>query len=248
MPLAWTWSAIARTSSGRVAGAELGGLGDGDGQRLGAVLVAPAPGLPVDQLGGQLAVGGGDLQQLDAADPLRRAVFVHVDVRRRRADHGAPAGEQGLQRQHVGAGAVEDREAFDAGAEVPFHEHLQPGGVVVFAVGDLVALVGCGQGRQDFRVDARVVVGGEAPDGGVVEPGRGGGRGSFNCGCHRFGHAFSLGSCPRSTAKEQPLAVQFRRGGGEKSDGGGGQVRNVGKAGEAAAGRLRAHVRRPQGP
>ena len=79
------------------------------------------------------------------------------------------------------------------GAEVRLHEHLQPGGVVVFAVGDLVPAVGCRQGRQDFRVDARVVVGGEAPDGGVVEPGRGGGRGSFYCGCHRFVHAFSLG-------------------------------------------------------
>ena len=41
----------------RVAGAQFGGLGDGDGQRLGAVLVAPAPGFPVNQLGGQLAVG-----------------------------------------------------------------------------------------------------------------------------------------------------------------------------------------------
>ena len=88
--------------------------------------------------------------------PIRsgRAVLVHVDVRRRRADHCAPAGEQGLEGEHVGSGSVEDREAFDACAEVPFHENLQPCGVIVFAVGDLVPLVGCCQGRQDFGVDA----------------------------------------------------------------------------------------------
>ena len=42
----------------RVGGAEFGGLGDRDGQRLRPVLVAPAVGLPVDQLGGELAVRG----------------------------------------------------------------------------------------------------------------------------------------------------------------------------------------------
>ena len=39
-----------------VHGAELGGLRDAHRQRLRAVLVAPAPRLPVDQLRGELAV------------------------------------------------------------------------------------------------------------------------------------------------------------------------------------------------
>ncbi len=56
------------------------------------------------------------------------------------------------------------------GAEVLFHHILQPCRVVVLAVGDLVAVVGRGEGREDLGVDAGVVVGGETADGGVVEP------------------------------------------------------------------------------
>ena len=114
MPLAWTWSAMAAHFLRGVAGAQFGGLGDGDGQRLCAVLVAPAPCLLVDQFRSQLSVRGGDLQELDAADAFRRTVFVHVDVGGGGADDGTPAGQQRLQREDVGSGAVEDREAFDA--------------------------------------------------------------------------------------------------------------------------------------
>ena len=50
------------------------------------------------------------------------------------------------------------------------HEHLlQPRGVDVLAVRDLVAAVGGGDRGEHLGVDAGVVVGGEAADGGVVE-------------------------------------------------------------------------------
>jgi hypothetical protein len=78
----------------RVEGAQLGGLRDGHGQRLCAVLIAPAPGFLVDQFGRELAVRSGDLQQLHAADPLRCAVFVHIDVGCGGADDGTPARQQ----------------------------------------------------------------------------------------------------------------------------------------------------------
>ena len=80
MPLAWTCVGDRAHLFRGVARAQFRGLGDGDGQRLGAVLVTPAPGLTVDEFRGQFAVRRGNLQQLDAADPLRRAVLVHVDV------------------------------------------------------------------------------------------------------------------------------------------------------------------------
>ena len=89
---AWAWSQIARDLVGRVAGAELGGLGDRDDLRLRAVLVAAAPGLPVDQLGGELAVRGGHGEQLEPADPLRRAALVDVDVRASRRRSPRPSG------------------------------------------------------------------------------------------------------------------------------------------------------------
>ena len=76
---------------GRVAGAQLGGLGDRDDLRLRPVLVVEAVRLPVDQLGGELAVRGGHGEQLQPADPLGGAALVHVDVRGLGADHRAPA-------------------------------------------------------------------------------------------------------------------------------------------------------------
>src|SRR5690606_17589890 len=87
--------------------AQLGGLGYGDHLRHRAVLVVPAVRLPVDQLGGELAVRGRHGEQLDAADPLRGAALVHVDVGALGADHRAPAVGDRLEGDHVGAGAVE---------------------------------------------------------------------------------------------------------------------------------------------
>ena len=66
-------------------------------------------------------------------------------------------------------GAVEDREGLDARAEVLGEDLLQALGVDVFAVGDLVAVVRGGDRGEDLGVHARVVVGGEAADGRVVE-------------------------------------------------------------------------------
>ena len=71
----------------------------------------------------------------------------------------------------VRAGAVEDRERLDALAEVLREDLLQARGVVVLAVGDLVAVVRGGDRGEHLGVDAGVVVGGEAAEGGVVERG-----------------------------------------------------------------------------
>ena len=98
--------------------AELGGLRQRDDERLGAVLVAPAPRLAVDELGRELAVVGRHGQELDAGDPLGRAALVDVDVSGGCRDHGAPARQHRLQPDDVGSGAVEHRERLDAFAEV----------------------------------------------------------------------------------------------------------------------------------
>ena len=157
----------------RVQRAELGGLRQRDHERLRAVLVAPAPRLAVDELGRELAVVGRDGQELDAGDPLGSAALVDVDVRGGCRDHGAPAGEHRLQPDDVRAGAVEDRERLDALAEVLDEDLLQPRGVLVLAVGDLVAVVGGGDRGEHLGMDAGVVVGGEAAEVRVVERGHG---------------------------------------------------------------------------
>src|SRR5690606_20221253 len=134
-----------------------------------AVLVSPAPRLAVDQLGGELAVLGGDGQQLEASDALGRAALVDVDVRGGCRDHGAPARQHRLQCGDVRAGSVEHRERLHTLTEVLREDLLQPLGVLVLAVGDLVTVVGSCDGSEDLGVDAGVVVGCEAAHGGVMQ-------------------------------------------------------------------------------
>ena len=92
MPRSWAWSQIARISSGRVERAQLGALGDRDDLRHRPVLVVPAVRLPVDQLGGELAVRGGHGEQLEPAHALGRAALVDVDVRASRRRSPRPSG------------------------------------------------------------------------------------------------------------------------------------------------------------
>lgn len=93
-----------------------------------------------------------------------------------------------------------------------------------------MAAVGCCEGRQDFRVDAGVVVGGETADGGIMEAPAGfrrqGSREFFCSARHLFIHAFSL------FGQEEALSVQFRCRLVEESDGGCRQVLNVRVTGE----------------
>ena len=141
------------------------------------MLVAPAPGLPVDQLGRELAVGRGHGEQLEAAHPLGRAALVDVDVRALGAHHGAPAPVHRLQRDDVRARAVEHRERLGGRAEVLADDALQVLGVGVVAVGDLVPAVGQRERGKHLRVNAGVVVTGKAANIRVVTtPGIGIGR------------------------------------------------------------------------
>jgi hypothetical protein len=153
----------------RVGRAELGGLGDRDDERLRPVLVSPAPGLSIDQLRGEFAVGRLDGQELDAGDTLGSPGLIGVDVRGLGAHHRTPAGDHRLEPDDVGAGAVEHREHLNALTEVLGEHIVEPCGVDVVAVGDLVALVGRRDGVEDLGMHSRVVVGGEAAEGEVVE-------------------------------------------------------------------------------
>ena len=102
----------------RVDGAELGGLGDRDDAGLRGVLVAD-PGEPLrDQLRGELPVGSRGGQELHPRDPLGRPALVDVEVRGLGADHGLVGAGERLEREDVGAGAVEDQERLGLLAEV----------------------------------------------------------------------------------------------------------------------------------
>ena len=158
---------------GRVDRADLGRLGERDDARLRAVLVAEPPRLAVEQLGGELALGCGHGQQLDAGHALRGAVLVGVDVRVARADHRAPGRQNGLQAQHVGTRAVEDRERLGVLPEVAADDLLQPCGPRIRAVRGLVPAVGGDESGHHLGVGAGVVVGGEVTVRGVVQGGHG---------------------------------------------------------------------------
>jgi hypothetical protein len=134
---------------------------------------SPAPGLAVDELGSELAVVGGDVQDLDPRDALGSAALVDVDVRGGCRDHRAPPRQHRLQPDDVRARPVEDGERLGVVAEVVAEHLLQSGRVGVLAVRDLVPVIGGGDGLEDLGVDARVVVAGEAADGRVMQGGHG---------------------------------------------------------------------------
>ena len=130
--------------------------------------------------GVSLPSGRGHGQQLDAADPLRRAALVGVDVRGLGADHRPPARRHALQREHVRAGAVEHREDLDvrrrsaaasppAGARCRRPRRRRSGGRR-WPAASAARISGCAPG---------VVVGGEAAASGSckVVPGQSFGRG-----------------------------------------------------------------------
>ncbi len=188
----------------RVQRAQLGALRDGDDLRHGPVFVGPAPGLSVDQLRSELAVGRGHGEQLEPAHPLGRAALVDVDVRALGAHHGTPAIGDRLQCNHIRTRAVEDRECLGGRAEVFADDALQVLGVCVVTVGDLVPAVGQRQGGKHLRVNTRVVVTGKAANVRVVTtPGIGIGhvhgfwRSVSRLGCTRFGSPgiFGVPSC-----------------------------------------------------
>jgi hypothetical protein len=141
-----------------VEGTELGRLRDAHRERLRAVLVAPAPGLAVDEVGRELAVRCRHREQLEAADALRGSALVGVDVGGGRGDDRSPAGQDARERRDVGPGAVEYGEGLGLIAEVLLHDVPEPGRVDVFAVRDLVAAIGLGDRRDHFGVGAGVVV------------------------------------------------------------------------------------------
>ena len=149
---------------GGVDGAELAGLGDVDDERLRPVLVVPSPRLLGDEVRGELSVGRGDREQLDARDLLGRSAFVGVDVGGLGADDRSPARQHRHHSHDVRPGAVEHRIRGDTVTEVPDAHVLQAFGVHVLAIGDLVSVVGRGDGGKHFGVHTRVVVGGEAAD------------------------------------------------------------------------------------
>ena len=149
----------------RVHGAELGGLGDGNGRRLHVVLVADAHHGLADLLWRELAVRGGHVHQLGAGEALRRAALVHVDVRRGRAHHRLPGPQHAAQHGHVAAGAVEHREGLGPRSEQLAKAVLKGQRPGVVAVGRRPARVGRDDGVQNGGVHAGVVVAGEG-----VEP------------------------------------------------------------------------------
>src|SRR4029453_5594932 len=91
---------------GGVGGADLGRLGDRDHARLGEVLVAALVLPAADVLGGELALLGGDREQLGAGDPLGRPALVDVHVSDVGADRRLVAPGDSVEAGDVGAAAV----------------------------------------------------------------------------------------------------------------------------------------------
>src|SRR5215469_4251075 len=92
----------------RVAGAELGRLGELNDARLHAMLIAAASQPGCYQLGSQLAVRGRYREQLAPEYALCRSALVDIQVRRLGADHSLVGPDHEAKAEDIGRSAGED--------------------------------------------------------------------------------------------------------------------------------------------
>ena len=147
---------------GRVDGAQLGGLGDGEDAGLDVVLVAQPRMRGSTSAGVSLPSGVGmstSLQPVNFSGAPHSSTLMWAVSAQRTASVGP---QERAQAQHVGAGAVEDEVDVHVRAQVLAelrHRALGPG---VASVGQGMAHVGAGDGLEQGGVDPRVVVAGKA--------------------------------------------------------------------------------------
>ena len=146
----------------RVAGADLGRLGDRHHAWLGEMLVAAPRQAAGDQLGCELAARRGHGQQLGPEDALGRPALVGVDVRRLRADDGLMPAEQQPKPEYVRAAAIEDQVHLALRTSEPPQFASGSFGPRVRAIGDGIADVGVRDRAHDGGVYPGVVVAAEA--------------------------------------------------------------------------------------
>src|SRR5438445_12591219 len=142
--------------------AHLGGLGDGYHLGLNVMLIADSVIRRLHGIECQLAIGGGDGNELAASEFFGSAALVGIDVRGFGADHRVIGLGERLQTEHVGGGAVEDKKDFYLPTEMLPELSDCGGGVRVIAITDDVALVGGCDRFQNGRVNSGVIVAGKA--------------------------------------------------------------------------------------
>jgi len=145
-----------------VAGSELGGLRDGDHAGLSEVLIAPPGQTAGDELGGDLAAGRRDGEQLGTEYPLGAAALVGVDVRGLGADDRLVAAEQEAEPEHVRAASVEHQVHLTLRRGEPLEVTDGALGPWVGPVGHRVPAVGLDDGAHHIRMRAGVVVAAKA--------------------------------------------------------------------------------------
>src|SRR5437867_9655111 len=111
---------------------------------------------------GKLPIVGWNGKQFAPGKFFRSATFVGIDVRGLGADHGMIGIRQRFQAEAIGSGAVEHDEDVNVGAKMLLKFAYCGFGVGVISVSNRMTLVGGEDSRYDFRMDARVVVAGNA--------------------------------------------------------------------------------------
>ena len=110
----------------------------------------------------QLAVGGGDRNDLRSAKSLQRAAFVGLKVRGRRSEHGLPRAQQRGESGNVRTGSVEREIYVGLGAEKVLEARDRARGPRIVAVTNRISVVGRNDGLQYLRCNRRIVIAAEA--------------------------------------------------------------------------------------
>jgi hypothetical protein len=142
--------------------------------RLDRVLVADARDQGLYRLRAQLAVLGGDGQELHAGDRLRGAALIHVHMGRVGTDDRVPGPAGGAETEDVGPAAAPDGIGLRLRPEVLGETLVQPLCERIMTVAEGVALIGLRDRLQHLRVDGGRVIGGKsAADAHAAEISRG---------------------------------------------------------------------------
>src|SRR5262245_2827368 len=137
-------------------------LRDGDHARLHVMLKTYPVEKRLYQVYTEFAVRAGHRKQFAASELFRRPALVNVDVGGLGADDSLVRLQYRLQAENVRAGTTPNKVDRDVLAKVLLELFDCAPGVVIVTVGNHVALIYLIDGFEYFRVDASVIVAGEA--------------------------------------------------------------------------------------
>ena len=147
--------------TGGIERAQFGRLRDRDHFGLGVVLEPESVQARTNQFRGQFSVRSIDRQQFAARERFRCSAFVDTDVCGPRTDNGVERSGERFERKQVRSRTVEYEINIRLSAKKSLQRFRRTGRNRIVAVGEIMVAVCSRDGREDLRMNARMVVASE---------------------------------------------------------------------------------------